>query len=231
MRPLSFLLAVTLVLPLVPASARAQSAVDATVYVVSYIDVVFSAEGEAAGLLRRLRDASREDAGLVRFEVLHRTDPSNQFVLLEIWRDQQAFDAHAAAPPTKQLQEGLALHLLAPVDQRVCVSTTVDPKHAPSANTAGAVHVVTHVDVPGSVRPPALEALQALAARSRQEAGNLRFDVVHQTNRTNHFTVMEVWRDQVSYEAHELAAHTRAFRDVLTPITGALYDQRWYRGL
>jgi quinol monooxygenase YgiN len=53
----------------------------------------------------------------------------------------------------------------------------------------------------------------------------------HQKNRTNHFTVVEVWKDQRSNDAHELAAHTRAFRSALTPITGALYDQRWYRPL
>jgi quinol monooxygenase YgiN len=43
--------------------------------------------------------------------------------------------------------------------------------------------------------------------------------------------VVEVWKDQRTNVAHELAAHTRAFRNALTPITGALYDQRWYRPL
>jgi quinol monooxygenase YgiN len=54
---------------------------------------------------------------------------------------------------------------------------------------------------------------------------------VHQKGRTNHFTVVEVWKDQKSNDAHELAAHTREFRGQLTPITGALYDQRWYKAL
>ena len=93
------------------------------------------------------------------------------------------------------------------------------------------VYVVTHVDVPGAVRDKGLAALTALSGPSRKDAGNLRFDVVHQKNRTNHFTVVEVWKDQRSNDAHELAAHTRAFRNALTPITGALYDQRWYRPL
>ena len=31
--------------------------------------------------------------------------------------------------------------------------------------------------------------------------------------------------------ARGIAAHARAFRDILTPITGALYDQRWYKPL
>jgi quinol monooxygenase YgiN len=91
--------------------------------------------------------------------------------------------------------------------------------------------VVTHVDVPGNFRDKIMPALDALAVQSRKEAGNLRFDVSYQKSRTNHFTVMEVWKDQAANDAHELAAHTREFRNVLTPITGALYDQRWYKAM
>jgi autoinducer 2-degrading protein len=76
-----------------------------------------------------------------------------------------------------------------------------------------------------------MPGLAALAERSRKEPGNLRFDVVHQKARTNHFTVIEVWKDQKANDTHELATHTREFRDLLTPITGALYDQRWYRAM
>jgi len=49
--------------------------------------------------------------------------------------------------------------------------------------------------------------------------------------RTNHFEVVEVWRDQKSDNAHELAAHTKEFRVKLAPVIGALYDQRWYKAL
>jgi quinol monooxygenase YgiN len=42
---------------------------------------------------------------------------------------------------------------------------------------------------------------------------------------------MENWKDQAANDTHELAAHTREFRGVLTPITGALYDQRWYKSM
>ena len=39
------------------------------------------------------------------------------------------------------------------------------------------------------------------------------------------------WKDQASDDAHEIAAHTKQFRDALGPLTGALYDQRWYTAL
>jgi quinol monooxygenase YgiN len=215
-------------IPFASPSARAQEAADPTVHVVSYIDAAFTAKAEVARLLRQLAEASRKEAGNVRFEVLQRTAPSNQFVVLEAWKDQQAFDAHGGAANTKQSREKLAPLLISPVDDRLGITTYVA---TPPALARGAVTVVTHVDVPGNVRDKVLPALKTLAETSRKDAGNLRFDVVHQKGRTNHFTVVEVWKDQKSNDTHELAAHTREFRGQLTPITGALYDQRWYKAL
>jgi len=149
-------------------------------------------------------------------------------VILESWKDQQAFDAHVATAHHKQFREKVAPHLIAPIDDRFSVPTLLAPSQPVHG---GVVYVVTHVDVPGGVRDKGLAALTALSGPSRKDAGNLRFDVVHQKNRTNYFTVVEVWKDQRANDAHELAAHTRAFRNALTPITGALYDQRWYRPL
>ena len=86
-------------------------------------------------------------------------------------------------------------------------------------------------NVSGAGRENAARYIQELAEQSRKEAGNLRFDVVHQKARTNHFTVIEIWRNQKADDAHEIAAHTKEWRGVLTPLTGALYDQRWYKAL
>jgi quinol monooxygenase YgiN len=43
--------------------------------------------------------------------------------------------------------------------------------------------------------------------------------------------VVEIWRNQRTYDGHIIAAHTKKFRDQLTPMTGALYDERLYRAL
>jgi len=210
--------------------AHAQGGSDEAVYVVSYIDVAPAAKGQTATLLRQIATASRKQAGVMRFDVMQRIGPSsNQFVILEAWKDQQALDAHVAAAHSKQFREKLAEHLISPVDERFCIATFIGT--AQPARGGDAVHVVTHVDVPGNVRDKAYAALKDLSDASRKDRGNLRFDIVHQKNRTNHFTVMELWTDQKSNDAHELAAHTREFRNILTPITGALYDQRWYKAL
>ena len=59
----------------------------------------------------------------------------------------------------------------------------------------------------------------------------LRFDVLQQDSRPNHFTVVETWRDEVAYDAHMMAEHTREYRRKLTPMAGALYDERLYEAL
>jgi quinol monooxygenase YgiN len=206
-------------------AARAQN--DPTIHMISYIDVAPTAKEQAAGLLRPLAEASRKDAGNLLFQILQRTAPANQFVIVATWKDQQALDAHAAAAHHKQFLSKLDPLLIGPVDDRLCIPTFVAAQKAGDAS----VYVVTHVDVPGNQRDKIMPALDALAQHSRKEAANLRFDVSYQKTRTNHFTVMEAWKDQATNDAHELAAHTREFRNVLTPITGALYDQRWYKAM
>ena len=219
------ILALALV-PLVAAQpARAQN--DPTIHMVSYIDVAPAAKNQAAALLRPLAEASRKDAGNLLFQILQRTEPANQFVIVATWKDQQALDAHDAATHSKQFRNQVEPLLIAPIDDRLCIPTFV----AAQKSGDSTVYVVTHVDVPGNVRDKILPALEALSEQSRKEAGNLRFDVSYQKNRTNHFTVMEIWKDQAANDTHELAAHTRAFRGALTPITGALYDQRWYKSM
>jgi quinol monooxygenase YgiN len=205
--------------------ANAQN--DPTIHMVSYIDVAPAAKDQAAALLRPLAEASHKDAGNLLFQILQRTAPANQFVIVATWKDQQALDAHDAAAHSKQFRSQIEPLLIAPIDDRLCIPTFV----AAQKPGGSSVYVVTHVDVPGNVRDKILPALEALAEQSRKETGNLRYDVSYQKNRTNHFTVMEIWKDQAANDTHELAAHTRAFRGALTPITGALYDQRWYKAM
>ena len=199
---------------------------DATLYIVTYLEVAPASQSQVATMLKQLADASRAE-GAMRYEVLQRTTESHQFVLLEIWKDQKALDTHTAAAHTKRFREQVAPLLLGSIDERLCVGTIV----APLREGRGTVFTVTHIDVPGTSRDAALRSMEQLVDRSRKDPGNVRFDLVHQKNRTNHFTAIEAWADQKSGDAHELAQHTRTFRREITPLLGALYDQRWYRPL
>ena len=91
-----------------------------------------------------------------------------------------------------------------------------------------AVYVVTHVDVIPPRREDAVAALKILGEASRSAGGNVRYEVVQQTNRPNHFTVFEIWRSRDAFDAQGMSTHMREFRDKLAGMTGALYDERLY---
>jgi quinol monooxygenase YgiN len=225
MRPfIHFALAAAMTsLAAVPA-ARAQ---DDAAYMVTYLEVVPSAKGPAATILKQLADASRKETGVMRFEVLQRTNPSNQFLILEVWKDKAAMETHAGGGAAKTYREKMQPISLAPIDDRTSLATSI----APNPPVKGAVVAATHVDVAPPNRDKTVVLLKAFSDTARKTPGNLRYDVLQQTARTNHFTVVEVWKDQKSADAHELAAATKDYRKEVGAMLGALYDQRWYKAL
>ena len=203
-----------------------------TIFIISYIEVLPTAKNPTAAMLKALAAASRKEAGALRFEALQRIAPTSQFALLEVWKDQQALDAHTGAAYVKQFRDQIAPFLIAPIDDRLCVATAVGP--ITPGRERGARYAITHVDIgpPNPAhRDAAVPLLQGFAEASRKDAGNLRFDVLMQKARTNHFQMVEVWKDQATADAHALAGHTRDFRGQIALLIGALYDQRWYKAL
>jgi quinol monooxygenase YgiN len=70
-----------------------------------------------------------------------------------------------------------------------------------------------------------------LAETSRNDDGNVRFEVLQQSSRQNHCTIVEVWKDQKALAAHVMTGHTRQFREKFQPLSGSLYDERLYTAL
>jgi quinol monooxygenase YgiN len=148
-------------------------------------------------------------------------------VILEAWKDQAALDAHAKAANSTQFRDKLKAIQNAPYDERVHFVLSVGP---PTATFGGAaVVVVTHVDVIPPQRENGTALVKQLAEDSRKDDGNVRFEAVTQTNRQNHFSVIEAWRNHSALDAHSMNTKTRAFRDKLAPASGALYDERVYK--
>src|SRR5262245_23682677 len=216
----------------VAAVAQAHAQASGPVYAVSYVQVQPAAKSEAAATLKMLRDASRKDEGNLAADAVESTARPGHFVVLTTWKDQAALDAHMAAAGTKEARGKLHAVRAAPIDDRLHNTLSVA---GTSAGTAGGasrpVYVVTHVDVPPPRKDECIALLTKLAEDSRKDQGVVRFDVVQQTSRPNHFTVIEVWSDSKAFDAHVMAAHVRDFRDRLTPMSGALYDERFYHAL
>jgi len=209
------------------ASARAQDA--SATYIVSYIEIApTSARTAAVLVLRALRDASRKEAGNSGFEVLQRIGQPQQFAILEVWSDAKAQASHAAAAGTAQLRDKLKPYLAAPIDERAHTGFAIGQSKGPAS---GSVYVLTHVDLIGAKKDEGLAAIKQLSIDSAQDTGILRYNVLQQSNRPNHLTMVEVWRGRAALENHEVAAHTRKFREVLLPMSGSLYDQRLYQAM
>ena len=214
-------------LPALGAAARAEGA--APVHVATYIEIVAASVKDGVALLTQYRDASRKENGNMRAEVAREIGRPNRFVVLEVWKDQAAFEAHGKSASTSAFRDKLKTIHGAPHDERVHNTLNVGPSDA--AGSKGAIIVVSHVDVPPPRKDECIAALNPLADGSRKGGGSQRFEVVQQTSRPNHFTVVEAWKDKKAYDASRSADAQRAFRDKLGPMLGALYDERLYHAL
>ncbi len=210
-----------------PAPAQPPPVPDGPRYVVTYLEVRPWASAITAGAARKFRDEMRKAPGNLRAEALQRFRQMNQLVLLTVWKDQAAVDAYAKAAAGTRFVEEVKKVLVAPVDERVHFALSVGPLDGKV--TASAIAVVTHVDVIPPQRENGTGIIKQLAERSRQEGGNMRFEAVTQTNRQNHFSLIEMWRDHKTADEHVAVGHVRAFREKLAPMSGALYDERYYR--
>jgi quinol monooxygenase YgiN len=199
------------------------------IFLVTYVDVMPNSVDSAERLLDRYREASRRDEGNLRFLVLQEISRPNRFAVVEAWKDKAALDARVAADHTHAFRERLKAIQNAPYDERI--NNLLYSGQDATENRGNAIYVVTHVDVVPPAKDDCMALLKNMSADTAKEPGNIGYLVLQQANRANHFTVFERWRGMKAAEAHAMADHTRAFREKLVPIAGALYDERFYKAL
>jgi quinol monooxygenase YgiN len=96
-----------------PAAAQSRG----TLYVVTHVDVV--PNPQTPDMLKRLADASRKEAGNLRFDVVQYAMRPNHFTVIEQWRDQASLDAHAGGAHTRQYRDEIQPLTGSPLDERV----------------------------------------------------------------------------------------------------------------
>jgi quinol monooxygenase YgiN len=218
-----------LLMPGPAAQIQAQEAADTVRYSVTYVSVRPSARMPAITAVRQYRDASRKEDGYGRIEVFEQAGPPGHFAIVETWRDQQAFDAHASAAHTKQFKDTLQPIRITGYDERPYKTFTMAA--AAGMPTGDAVHVVSHVDTIGGEKGGGPDLVRKMAEASRRERGSLRYDVLQGMTRANHFTVVETWANQAAYDAHAAAPHTKQYREAMVPVTGSPLDERIYKAV
>jgi len=228
MRPL-FALALGTIAVAAIFSSHAAHAQGSAVYLATYIDVMPNSVASGTRLLTHYRDASRKQDGNLRFDAMQEIARSNRFVIIEAWRDKAALDAHVQVAETAQFRDKLKAIQNAPYDERINNALYIG--QGSNEDRAGAIYVATHVDVIPPGKDATMAALKEMSDDTAKDPGNITYEVLQQANRANHFTVVEEWTTMRAIDAHAMAAHTRAFREKLVPVAGALYDERFYKTL
>ena len=205
-----------------PAPVQALVATDR----VAYFETAPSDVDRTIAILKAYRQATQKSPGIIRLEVLQQIGRPNLFAIAEKWSDGPSLQSHLASANNKKMRDELQNALISPFDERMLAPVTVQP--TTGATTAQAIYVLTHAD---SVDRSGIVTtmLQNVATAARRETGNLLFDVTVQPNRTNHFTLIEIWANQKAHESHIVGDDARKFRSAFGAVSGALYDERLYR--
>jgi quinol monooxygenase YgiN len=88
------------------------------------------------------------------------------------------------------------------------------------------LYVVTHVDLTPNYIADGTPLLQKFAADSHKDKGVVRFELLVDVSRKNHFTILSVWENQAAFDAHLEAVHTKQVREKLQPMLGSPFDER-----
>jgi quinol monooxygenase YgiN len=195
---------------------------------VVYFEVAPSDVGRTVGLLKTYRQAVQKAPGIAHIAALQQIGRPNFFAIQDTWKDAGSLQTHLASAEAKKFRDDLQSALISPFDERPLAPITVQPANGVASDQA--IYVLTHADA-AAKREEIPRMLQELATAARRESGNVLFDATVQPNRTNHFTLIEVWSDQKTYEAHEIAANTKKFRSAFGAVSGALYDERIYKAV
>src|SRR5437763_11805125 len=209
-----------LLLLVFPLRAYAQ---DTTFYSVSYVEVRPGSRTQAIATLKQYRDTTRRDDFNIRLELFEQADRPGHLVIVETWRTAAAFDAKA--PARKQLADTFEMMRTSGWDTRPYKTLSV--ASGPAEATAKSVYVISHVDV--TPDPKIAGMLTTLATASRLDEGNIRFDVLLHTMRSNHFEVIETWQSQKALDNHANAAHTKKYRDEIQAALGSPLHERIYK--
>jgi quinol monooxygenase YgiN len=208
---------------------HAEETVSGPAYIVTYFDVAPTATAQSTAIARQYAEASRKEDGNAGFDIFEEVGRPSRFAILEVWRDKKAADARAAGAAATSFREKLQPLMVSAFGVRPHGALAVA---SPASRLPGrAIYVVTHVDVFPANKDQAIELVKAQADAARKADGNLLFDVLQWDGHPNHFTLVEVWRDRKAFDTNAAAAHTKQFRQKLTPLEGALYDERLYQAI
>jgi quinol monooxygenase YgiN len=224
----SRLLPLMLVLLLQSGIASGEEMGAGPVRALTFIEVTFTAKGHAAGVLRQHAYVTRErQASPGRIILMQDISRPERFVVLE---RETAAVVKAAQTDTHGLIGGLEDDLIAPPDQRLNREfDAADSTPSREVDARANFYVVAHMDITPQNRAGVETSLLKFAAVARQSDGNLGFEILQQTDRPNHFSLVSAWLGESLFRAFASSSPARNFRQTIGPSLGSPYDERLLR--
>ena len=209
------------------AQQNAVPVIDGPTYLMTYVEVIPTAEAPALSALKNYREASRKESGAIRIDLYQEQGQAHRFVLEEIWQNRAMAQDHAKGMAAAALVQKLKPIELGPPDIRTHQIYSATPPKAPSPNDA---ILISHVDVAGGNTNNLIAQLNVLSEASRKENGMVRYEILDEVPaHSNHFRIVEEWASAAAWEAHDRAPHSQTYREAILPMLGTPYDQRLYR--
>jgi quinol monooxygenase YgiN len=196
------------------------------IHTTTFFEVTPGSVNQAVGMLKQYRDAAKAEPGATSVQLYQEVGAPFRFVTMEVWRDMAAYQAHAMAKSISEVKERMKAVEFGPPDARPHAVHFAAPEKPASA---GAVTIISHLDVPPMGIPQLLELMKPFTDAVSKQPGMLAYRVLRQTTGAgNHFRSFEVWASEKDWDAHNLAKHSQDYRNGMGPLLGTPYDQRKY---
>ena len=200
-----------------------------TSYIVTYFEVYPAEIQKTTALLKELTQSSLKEDGNLRFEVVQRIGQPDQFAILEAWQDVPSITKHQQSANVIAMKERLNPLLRSSYDERPHSALQVGKVKVPPNEMKNAIFAITHVDIVPTIKDQGIALVKDISAISPKDQGNIRFEALTQISRPNHMTIVEIWATQDAINNHASQKHKKDFRVTLTPMSGSLYDERFYK--
>ena len=200
-----------------------------TSFNITYLDVHAHEIQNTKILLRQLKEFSSQEIGNLRYEVVQRIGQADQFVIVEAWHDALKMRTHQQSKTFVEIKDHLKDFLRSSFDERPHLALHVTKLDRSFSANKDEIFAITHVDIVPTFKDQGITLVKDISASSEKDPGNIRFEALTQISRPNHMTIVEVWANQDAINHHASQKRKINFRVDLCPISGSLYDERFYK--
>jgi quinol monooxygenase YgiN len=93
-----------------------------SIFVVTHIDVIPTNLDQAIPVLKNFATESKDDPGVVSFQLITWAPTTNHFQLIQIYSSLAAFNRHVQAPHTIAFRSAIQPFIGAPYDERIYIA-------------------------------------------------------------------------------------------------------------